>query len=365
MSQNFARLRTTSLAILVVSCSVSLPTGARAEPTESAAAQALFDQGKQLMATGKYADACPRLEESQRLDPALGTLLNLADCYEKGGRLASAWTRFAEAEGMARSGGHAEAQRVARDRAAKLAVRLSRLVIEVPASALAPGLEVQRDGVVVGQAQWGAAIPVDGGEHTVVATAPSRRRWQMRVSVAPSGATQRVQLPALQADPTATPATPATPATAPSSHPSAAASSPRAVGPSGLAPSSAVASGIPSPSAGLGAEGQPLGPARTLALVAGGVGLAGIAVGTVFGLQSKAKHDEALDGHCVGALCSDQTGIDLKEDALRAGSIATVGFVVGAAGLAGAALLWFAVKPTAAPVTIGAGPNAWMVRGTW
>jgi len=63
------------------------------------------------MKQGDYAAACPKLEESQRLDPALGTLLNLADCREQEGNVATAWSLFRDAESLARRGGHAESSR--------------------------------------------------------------------------------------------------------------------------------------------------------------------------------------------------------------------------------------------------------------
>ena len=62
-----------------------------AQERDPAAAQALFDQGRDLMRQNKHAEACPKLAESNRLDPAIGTLFHLADCYEQSGRVASAW----------------------------------------------------------------------------------------------------------------------------------------------------------------------------------------------------------------------------------------------------------------------------------
>src|SRR6478735_9605838 len=54
-----------------------------ASPTDQAKAEALFDEGRRLLAAARFAEACPKFAESQRLDSALGTLLNLGDCYEK------------------------------------------------------------------------------------------------------------------------------------------------------------------------------------------------------------------------------------------------------------------------------------------
>src|SRR5512139_1741852 len=61
-------------------------SAARAQASDKAAAEALFDEGRKLMAEGKYAAACAKLEASQKLDAGVGTQLNLADCYEKSGK---------------------------------------------------------------------------------------------------------------------------------------------------------------------------------------------------------------------------------------------------------------------------------------
>ncbi len=110
----------------------ALLSGGRDARADTAAAQALFDAAKQLMAQGKYADACPRLEESQRLDPGIGTQFNLAACYEQLGRTASAWSMFLEVAGASKAAGQLEREKVARQRAAALEPRLIRLTITAP-----------------------------------------------------------------------------------------------------------------------------------------------------------------------------------------------------------------------------------------
>src|SRR5687768_11961206 len=103
-----------------------------ASPSEIAAAQALFDDARRLINEGRFPEACPKLEESQRLDPAWGTLINLADCYEKTGRTATAWTQYMEVAAGAEQSGQADRARVASERARQLESRLSKLSVVVP-----------------------------------------------------------------------------------------------------------------------------------------------------------------------------------------------------------------------------------------
>jgi hypothetical protein len=161
---------------------------ARANP---AAAQALFDEAKRLMAGGKYPEACPKLEESQRLDPGIGTQYNLAACYEALGRTASAWSLFLEVAGAAKAAGQTEREKVARQRAAALEPKLMRLAIAVPEGAPAD-LQVSRDGVPVGKAQQGTPVPVDPGKHEVTASAEGSLAFRSSVELTDPGASETV-----------------------------------------------------------------------------------------------------------------------------------------------------------------------------
>src|SRR5437868_1261848 len=75
---------------------------------DKATSEALFSDGRKLMADKKYGEACPKFEASLKLDPGLGAMLNLADCYEKNGQTASAWAEFREASASARASGSKE-----------------------------------------------------------------------------------------------------------------------------------------------------------------------------------------------------------------------------------------------------------------
>lgn len=153
------------------------------------------------MTAGKYAEACPKFEASQQLDPGLGTMLNLAECYEKTGRTASAWAEYREAIPLARAAGSKARQDLAVERAQALEERLSTLTIRAMSGDAADAqLEVRRDGVAVQPAELGSPIPVDPGEHLIEARAPGKAPWSSKVQVGPNAAKVSVEIPALQAE---------------------------------------------------------------------------------------------------------------------------------------------------------------------
>ncbi len=148
---------------------------ARAAGDDVATAQVLFDDGKRLMARAQWSEACPKLEESQRLAPAIGTEFNLADCFEHADRLASAWAAFLEVVDQTHKRGESQRENAARARADALVTKLGKLTIQVASHA--PDLEVRRDGQLVRAEVWGVAMPVDAGEHRIEARARGRAPW--------------------------------------------------------------------------------------------------------------------------------------------------------------------------------------------
>lgn len=152
-----------------------------------------------LTEKGRYSEACPKLAESQALDPGIGTLYNLSDCYEHVGRTAAAWSGFTEAASLANAAGQADRAGEARRRAAALEPKLSKLQIVVPPTAAVAGLEVRRDDAVLLPADWGKDAPVDPGKHVVSASAPGRPPWTKEVMVDKEGKVVLVEVPALAA----------------------------------------------------------------------------------------------------------------------------------------------------------------------
>jgi tetratricopeptide (TPR) repeat protein len=159
---------------------------------------ALFQEARALMSESKYGAACPKFEESLRIQPGIGTLYNIADCYEKLGHTAKAWRRFREAASEAASSGDAVRAAAAQERADALEPLLMKLSIDLSAGARAiAGLTLSRDGSPVPRGEWGVAVPVDPGNYRVSATAPGRRDWSSVVIVREPGKIVAVSVPDL------------------------------------------------------------------------------------------------------------------------------------------------------------------------
>ncbi len=179
---------------------VALQWPAHAQPA-GAQAEVLFRDGRALMTAGKYAEACAAFEQSQKLDPANTTLINLAGCREKAGQLATAWGLFLEAERQTRTAKDASTQKLhdlAMDRAKKLEPRVSKLAINVPDKSKFDGLEIARDAERIDSAMWNRALPIDGGAYSISARSPGANTWSTQITVAPEGDTKTVEIPDLR-----------------------------------------------------------------------------------------------------------------------------------------------------------------------
>jgi hypothetical protein len=138
------------------------------------------------------------LERAKLIAVGIGVTYNLADCYERIGRTASAWAGFNDAAAAADVAGQPERAQAARERAAALVSKLSLLRIDISTGAASdPSLDVQRDGVSVSRLLWGKSIPVDPGKYIVSATSPSRRAWSTAVSVSNPGEVVSIEVPEL------------------------------------------------------------------------------------------------------------------------------------------------------------------------
>jgi Tfp pilus assembly protein PilF len=187
--------------VVAISLSVALAApAARADSStaDQTLAQTLFDAAVKLMDQGHFAEACPKLAESQRLDPGGGTLLNLGFCREKEGKLASAWAAYNEALSQAIKDGRKDRQATAQVHVDELEGKVAKLAIDVsPDAKRIADLSIRIDGAPVRQAAWSVLSPIDRGSHTIVVTAPGKREYRTEVKVATDGTVERVSIPGL------------------------------------------------------------------------------------------------------------------------------------------------------------------------
>lgn len=199
------------LGAALLTLGASRPAFAQTE-TRAAVAEALYRQARDLMAQGKYDEACPKFAESQRLDPATGTLLNLAACHERQGKLATAWLEYSDAIVASRRDARDDRVQYASERVAELEPKLSRLTLLLAPDADVTGLAIELDGASVGRAVIGAPTPVDPGPHTVKVSAPGKRGRTLNVEVAAVADQKSLLIPKLEdAPPDAPPPEPAAP----------------------------------------------------------------------------------------------------------------------------------------------------------
>jgi hypothetical protein len=253
------------------------------------AAQALYDEARKLVDAGNLDAACPKFKASYELDPGGGTLLNLADCYEKQGKLALAWSTFKEALVAAQRDGRTERIDFANQHIGKLEGRLAHLSVNLAASARAPGTIIYVDGAALAEQAWGIAMPVDPGKHVVRAEAPGKQPFETSVETAAGADGEHVEIPALKD----------------------AAGGTTAVG-------GEVSEGSASPS-------KP-GSLRTVGWVLEGVGVVGIGVGSFFGLRAMSRWSDRKD-NCVGGC--NEAAKTAGDEASTAATISTIGFGVG------------------------------------
>ena len=175
----------------------------------SPAAEKLFQDGRAFMNQGKLAEACDAFRRSTELEPRVGTLLNLANCEEKRGHFAVAWSTFIEARALAKRQNDERAAE-ADKRAAALAPKLSYLTIKV--ASRPPQLVVKRNSTDVPNAELDHEVPVDPGTYAVEASAPGHAPYKQSIDIA-LGSHAVIEIPALTS--TGEPPAPEQPGAAP------------------------------------------------------------------------------------------------------------------------------------------------------
>ena len=281
-----------SFAFVMAARLVALPAAGQGTGTDPAAAAALFQEGREAAKRGDYLTACPKLGDSYRLDPAVGTLLNLADCNEHLGKLATAWQLFRQA--AERLTPDDDRMAAAQRRIAALAPRVPHLTIGVSKSAPA-GTKVTRGGVDLGSGSLGAVLPIDPGRHVVVVTAPERSERRFDVEMA-EGQSHHLM-----------------------------------VEPGGLLPqpTSAALQGTP-PVATASSSGKTggIGTVRVIGIVVGSVGVAGLAVAIGTGLILPSKESAVL-ARCDADKRCDQEGYAAAQEGQTLAALNTTMWFAG------------------------------------
>ena len=285
-------------------------------PSNEAAAEALFNEGRALVEAGKIAEGCKKLEASQTLDAGTGTLLHLADCYERSGRTATAWARFREASARAAREGRADWETIAKTRARELEPKLAKVRIDAP-----PGVTVSQDGVEIPAAALGSDLPTDPGSHTLRAVAKGKRPWSQAFAIE-AAKTTNITVPALAAEP-------------------------------------------PSPSDP--PKSNPAFPTRTVGYGLGAAGVAGLALGAITGGIAISLNNKAKEVCPDPGVCADRDARDHADSARSTATISTIGFVAGGALLASGVLLVVLSPPTSAGASgrIRVGPQAISLEATF
>jgi hypothetical protein len=289
---------------------------------DKALAEALFAEAQVLFERGETAAACQKFAASQAQEASSGTALNLARCYERLGKTASAWAQFEEAARIANVQGRQDRVDEARLRASQLKPKLSLLTIRVTTSL--PEMRITRDGVELPPAAWGTPLPADPGLIEVVAEAPGHVKQRLEVKLGPDGDQQLLVVAPLQPQ--------AVPQQSPSKTPRLTNGRVRPLAP----------------------------PSRTPAYVVGGAGVAFLAAGTAFGLWSNSVYRDARKA------CGDKTtscppsAMELRGDAERWANVSNVGFGLGVVGLGVGTYLLLSASGSVSEPSVA--PSAWVGR---
>ena len=320
-----------SSAILIGALLGAVP--AFAQSSDAALAETLFQEGKRLMAAGNHAAACPKFEDSYKLDPGTGTLMNLGACLEGLGKYASAWSVFHDAMSRAKREGQDARAKSAKDRIRGLEDRLTRVVIAVPDKARVPGLVIKLDDTTLATSAFGVPAPINPGVHAIVATAPGKKTARISIEAGSTKKMLETTIPVLEDGQE-------------SAAPAAAAPDNTAGPSSGISVSTAATS----QEADTGSHAR---SGKTLGLVIGAAGVVAIGVGGVFAALTKSEDKEAASLCTRGAQqnqCADPAEkaayeshtSSAKTDALGA----YLGFGIGGAALITGAVLILTSKPS-------------------
>ncbi len=269
---------------------------------QNADAEAQFDEGRKLMKQGDFAAACKHFDASEKLEAAVGTELNLGQCYEKVGRTASAWGAYKRALATAKRVHDHPRAAEAKQHVDALAPKLLHLEIDVPDNDKVPGLEITRNGKPLDEALWNQSEPVDPDGYEIGASADGYAPWTKTIDV--TAKDQHVRVPLLDKR---------------------------------ARPHDAVVSAPP--------VVQPPPPTHTETHVRKGpivlaiVGVVALAAGAGLGIAATSASNSA-NSVCPDQMCDDANAVAQSKHAHTEAIAGDLAFGVGGAALATAAIWW-------------------------
>ena len=312
----------------VVACALPLLLPRIARGQDVAAAEDLYNRGVADFRAGRYEAACSEIGASYRMDPLPGALFTLAACETRMGRVASAAAHYQDflqlVATMApdQQAMQAERRQVAARERASLLAEVPTIKIQIEGR-LPAGAVVRRDAAILDAASLDSDLPVDPGEHVIGIEIGGAIEHRQRVFVTRGEhSTVSFEVPA---SPGRLPGEPS----------------------NGSAPSQPSAD-----RASLSSTGSP----STVLVAAAFLATVGIAGGSIAGGLAIGEKN-TVNRECNGAACSAE-GLRAADTGRTEALVSTIALGVGAAGVAGLAVLFFAARNrvrTVSSVVVSAG----------
>ncbi len=297
--------------MLSSTAALSQPSGASGRATR---ADALFVRAVALRKQGRLDKACPLFERSQALDPARGTLLNIARCGSADNRLLDARNSYRRLLRESAAAGDRERLVIAQRELADVERRLPQLKIELSSRGKRrTRMAVRVDGTLIAAETLGMAVPVDPGRHMVRVTSPGYQTWTYTFA-AVAGLRYAATVPALQ----------------------------RVVA---RAPSAFTTR-------------------RIWALAGAGTAVVGVGLGAYFGLRARSKWSDSSEFCTADHSSCTELGRELVGQASDAASRSNIAFGVGAIAAVTAGVLWLTGSPRTAAEPSSVATRLWRVRPT-
>jgi len=283
--------------VLLLTASLAIPVKSARADERTDAAELIYAEARGLMDVGKHAEACPKLEKSLELDEAMGARFLLAECYERLGMLASAWSNYVRVADRAQNENQIERETYARQRAKEIRTRVCTVTLQVHPTTKALTLEISRNGSPIDATLIGAPIPIDPGTHEFQILADGHAPFSGEVTVSGEGKQATLIVPALK--PTVSDAAPPV---------------------------------VVEPVADAGTS-----PLLVSGIIAGAAGVVAMGAGIGVAAAAKGNYDDALAMHCDELGCAPE-GIGATEDARSQGTVGSVVFGIGT-GIAAAGVV--------------------------